>query len=261
MIEATVRRAGLVGQVRVRLRSDFPVAAGLGGSSAASAAILGALDSFRGIPIDRRAIAERGREIEVEDLGVAGGRQDHYAATHGGALGLTFGDPAGVGVERIPLSTQLRDALERRCILAYTGESRISGDTITAVMQGYRDGEKRVTFALGRMRELAQEMAAALRQSDVDALGELVGEHWTHQRALHPTIPTPRIDACVERAARAGALGAKATGASGGGCVLAIAGAGREESVRAALAPLGTLVTFTVDEDGLTECAWSEEMP
>ena len=63
----------------------------------------------------------------------------------------------------------------------------------------YVAGEARTVAALARMKSLAGEMAAALRAGDVDALGRLVGEHWVHQRALHPTITTPRIDAIVER--------------------------------------------------------------
>jgi D-glycero-alpha-D-manno-heptose-7-phosphate kinase len=239
----------------VELRSDFPVGAGLGGSSAASAALLGALDRWQGLAIDPAAIAERGREIEVRDLGVPGGRQDHYCATHGGVLGLTF--DARVQVERLTLSAPVREALERRCVLVYTGESRISGDTISGVLGGYLRGDTGVSFALASMRALAQQMIAALRGGDVDALGALVGEHWTHQRRLHPAIPTPRIDAIVERVAAAGALGAKATGASGGGCVLAIARDGMEAPVRRAAAALGELVTFTLDHTGLTECDWN----
>ncbi|OYV73753.1 MAG: hypothetical protein B7Z72_01775 [Gemmatimonadetes bacterium 21-71-4] len=254
---AAIRRAGLEGRVGLRLHNDFPVGAGLGGSSAASAAILGLLDSQVGIPIDRTAIAERGRTIEVEDLGVAGGRQDHYAAAFGGLLGLTFGE--SVTVRRLPLPASLRAELERRCALVYTGESRISGDTITGVLEGYRRREKRVTFALARMRALAGEMIAALERADVDALAALVAEHWIHQRTLHPAIPTPRIDALVAKTARAGALGAKATGASGGGCVVVIARAGREDEVRRAAGALGELLPFTLDEEGLTPCDWNGE--
>ncbi|HVA58213.1 MAG TPA: hypothetical protein VNF92_10015 [Gemmatimonadaceae bacterium] len=259
LIRAALERAGLTSRLQVRLDSDFPVGAGLGGSSAASAALLGALDRWRGVPIDRAGIAERGRTIEIEDLGVAGGRQDHYCATYGGLLGLTFG--RGVEVRRLALPPTLREELERRCVLVYTGESRISGDTITGVLEGYRRGEKRVTFALARLRDLAQQMLAALARADVDALGALVDEHWTYQRSLHPSIPTARIDAIVERAHGAGATGVKATGASGGGCVVAIARHGVEDAVRRAVAELGELVPFTLDEEGLVACDWNAETP
>jgi len=195
-------------------------------------------------------IAEEGRRIEVEDLGVAGGRQDHYAATHGGALALTF--TTKVDVARLPLTDDTRVALERRAFLIYTGESRISGDNITEVLNAYRAGERRVLLALAQMKSLAREMASALERGDVDHLGILVGEHWTHQRALHPAIPTLRIDEIVARARAAGALGAKAMGASGGGCVLVIAGEENVDRVRDAVAPLGTLLPFALDESGLT---------
>jgi D-glycero-alpha-D-manno-heptose-7-phosphate kinase len=43
----------------------------------------------------RDALAEWSRAVEVEDAGIAGGRQDHYAAARGGALRLDFGRAAG----------------------------------------------------------------------------------------------------------------------------------------------------------------------
>ncbi|MDQ3996276.1 MAG: GHMP kinase, partial [Gemmatimonadota bacterium] len=96
LVAAAIRRAGLRG-VEVTLRSDFPIGAGLGGSSAAGVALQGALAAWRDDPADPdpndlSAIAERSRDVEVLDLGVAGGRQDHYAAAFGGALGLWFTD-------------------------------------------------------------------------------------------------------------------------------------------------------------------------
>lgn len=250
LAEAAVRRAGIAG-ITVEISSDFPIGAGLGGSSAAGVAVNGALAVWCGRPIDRAALAEQSRAIEVEDLGVPGGRQDHYAAAYGGALALTFGDETRV--RRLPLPSTLRAELERRCIVAYTGQSRISGDTITAVLGAYRDRDKHVLHALGRMKALARAMADEVCEADVDELGDLVGEHWQHQRSLHPSIPTPLIDSILERARAAGARGGKALGASGGGCVLVIAGADNVEAVRAAVVELAPqLVEFTIDEAGLT---------
>ena len=127
----------------------------------------------------------------------------------------------------------------------------IAGDTITAVTSAYERRDAKVLFALRRMKELAQDMARALESADIDALASLVGEHWAHQRSLHPAIPTRRIDAIVERARAAGALGAKALGASGGGCVLVIARRGLESNVAAAVSALGPQLPFTIAMRGV----------
>lgn len=248
LVRAALKRAGLT-DYGVSLVNDFPTGAGLGGSSAASAAILGAIQTLRGESVDRDRIAEEGRRIEVEELGIAGGRQDHYAATYGGALALTF--DTGVAVRRLQLSPPVASAFVRRSLLVYTGESRISGDTIEAVLGAYRRGDRRVIGALDRMKTLARLMADALERGDLDEVGAMVGEHWVHQRSLHSTIPTARIDEIVRAASRAGASGAKAMGASGGGCVLVIAKADSIVGVRAAVDPLGAVLDFTLDDHGL----------
>lgn len=250
---AALRRARL-GGVQVSLVSNFPMGAGLGGSSAAGVAMSGAIRAWRGLPVDRSAIAEESREVEVDDLGVAGGRQDHYAAAYGGALALEFGETTSV--RPLHLAAATARALEDRCVVAYTGVSRVSASTITAVLDAYTQREGRVLDALRRMKTLAREMAAALELGDIDTLGSLVGEHWLHQRALHPTIPTSLIDEIITRADAAGALGGKALGASGGGCVLLIA---REDSVapvREAVGALARLLPITIDTNGFD---WDEE--
>jgi D-glycero-alpha-D-manno-heptose-7-phosphate kinase len=251
LVAAALRRAGLRG-VHVSLHSDFPIGAGLGGSSAAGVALQGALAAWRREPadVDLAAIAEASRDVEVRDLGVPGGRQDHYAAAFGGALGLWFADR--VELRRIPLSEETRAALEARMLLIYTGQSRISGDTITSVIDAYRARNGRVVSALARMKGLAGQMIEALGRGDLDTLGALVGEHWTHQRALHPAIATARIDAIMDRGRDAGAIGGKALGASGGGCVVLIAGDGAVDRVRAAVSPLGDEISFAVADAGLT---------
>jgi D-glycero-alpha-D-manno-heptose-7-phosphate kinase len=258
---AALRRAG-VRDARVDVWSDLPVSAGLGGSSAVGVALAAALAAWRNarqpdeIDDARRAeLAEWSRGLEVDEVGIPGGRQDHYAAAFGGALRLDFGADAGgapTRVTRLELSRTTLDALSRRCVVAYTGESRVSGETISAVLGAYRAGERRVVDALARMKAIAAEMAASLDAGRVDDLGRLLVEQWAHQRTLHPMIPTERIDEMIARATAAGALGAKALGASGGGCVLAIAAEGREAEVRAAVSALGEIVEVVPDVVGVT---------
>lgn len=244
---AVLRQAGING-VRLEQASEFPRGAGLGGSSAAGVAAAAAIAAWRNEPMSRSELAERSRACEVEQLGIAGGFQDHYAAAYGGALALTF--RAKNRVEPIPLSEALIRRLERQCLIAYTGESRISGATITAVLDAYRDRVPRVVAALARMRTLAVSMIDALEHEDVDALGALVGEHWTQQRALHEKITTPPIEKLLDVARAHGAVGAKALGASGGGSVVIIAPENRVDEVRAHVSALARLLPFIVDREG-----------
>jgi D-glycero-alpha-D-manno-heptose-7-phosphate kinase len=256
LVRAALRRAGIAGAT-ASVASDFPVGSGLGGSSAAGVALAGALAALRGETLDPAALAELSRRTEVEELGVAGGFQDHYAASFGGALLLTY--EGCVGVELLSLSDATCATLARRAVLVYTGVSRISASTITAVSQAYSARDRAVCAALARMKALAGEMAASLRTGDLDALGEQLGEHWTHQRTLHPSITTERIEAIGREAARAGALGMKALGASAGGCVVALARDGREEELARALAPLGERLLFAVDRAGFEVIAAMDE--
>jgi mevalonate kinase len=212
------------------VRSDFPVGAGLGGSSAACVALAAATAAWRGRAPSPAELAETSRQIEVE-------------RSASPAVGRTTTPPRMAARSRSSSamwwpctpsrSPDTVHALETRCLVYYTGESRISGDTIRAVLDGYAE---RVAGGGVRARPhgaLARLMATALAHGDVDALGALVGEHWVHQRSLHPGITTPRIDALVAATAAAGALGAKPLGASGGGCVAIIAaGSGRGRGAR-----------------------------
>jgi len=253
LARAAVRRFGASG-ITIGVRSDFPIGAGLGGSSAAGVATVAALAANRGESMTPTSIAELSREIEIGDLGIAGGRQDHYAAAYGGALGLRF--TAGhVDVRPIPIGAKLKADIEQRCIVVYTGQSRISGDTIEAVLGAYRQREPGVLNALSEMRAGAERIADALMTGELDLLGALVNEQWTHQRSLHPAISTPLIDEIIARARDAGAIGAKALGASGGGCVLVIAGNGRASEVRRAVASLGEVLPFTIAMNGVERCA------
>ena len=184
----------------------------------------------------------------------SGWLQSHLGYRHFFVWVMLATIPGFIVTALIPLDAELRAELEQRCIVIYTGKSRISGETIDAVLGAYRNRESRVLAALDRMRATAESMAEALAARDVDALADLVAEQWRHQRSLHPAIPTPLIDEIIAQGAAAGAIGAKALGASGGGCVLLIAKRGMSDRVREAVTPLGELLPFSVAERGVERC-------
>lgn len=248
LVAAAMRYAG-VGGARVHVHSDFPVGAGLGGSSALGVALQAALAAARGAQRNSQELAEASRAAEVEELGVAGGFQDHYAAAFGGALGPTLTTRRHAAP--IALSSTAVAALEARVCVIYTGESRISAETITAVLSAYRERVPRVVLALDRMRDLAVSMAEALHAGTISELAGLVDEHWVHQQSLHPGITTPRITAIEQTVRAAGAQGFKALGASGGGCVLVIGPVESMPAIRHAAAELGDVLDWRVAREGV----------
>ena len=248
LLRAAWQRAGEPA-VSIALTSDIPVGSGLGGSSAAGVALAAALAAWRGIELTPAELAELSRSTETETMGLAGGCQDHYAAAYGGALLLACG--AHTRATALALSDAAVSALEARAMIAFTGESRMSARTIDAVLNAYRHNEPVTRGALHTMATLAPQMADALTTGDIDRLGNLLSAQWTAQRALHSTIATPLIDRIVADAAAAGALGTKALGASGGGCVLVIADRERVARVRDAVARHATLLPFRVARTGV----------
>ncbi len=162
---------------------------------------------------------------------------------------MSFG--AGTIVESLAVPNAARAALERQCLLYYTGESRISATTISAVLDAYRDRVPRVVDALGRMAQLARGMRNALVAGDLTTLAALVAEHWIEQRALHPGITTQRIDAIESAAHAAGATAIKALGASGGGCVIVLAPEKHVEAVALAVDALAERLAWQIDDDGV----------
>lgn len=248
LVRAAWQRAGEP-RVTITLESEIPVGSGLGGSSAAGVALAAALAAWRRATLTPHELAELSRSTETETLGLAGGCQDHFAAAFGGALLLEC--RRETRVTTVPLMAATMEELERRAFIAFTGESRMSSRTITAVIDAYRNNDPITCGALRTMAALAPQMATALESGDIDALGGLLALQWDAQRALHPTITTPLIDRIVADAARAGALGTKALGASGGGCVLVVAGAGAEASVRAAITRHAALLPLRIARTGV----------
>jgi D-glycero-alpha-D-manno-heptose-7-phosphate kinase len=74
-------------------------------------------------------------------------------------------------------------------------------------------------------------MRIAIEKGDWSEAGRLLREEWSHRRKNAPGISTPSIDHLVKITRRAGALGAKACGAGGGGCVFFLVERGAKERV------------------------------
>jgi galactokinase len=78
-------------------------------------------------------------------------------------------------------------------------------------------------------------------------LGDLLNRHQTNLRDAK-RVSTPKIDAMIEAALKAGALGAKINGSGGGGCMFAYAPTNPEAVVEAVERQGGSAYIITIDE-------------
>ena len=75
---------------------------------------------------------------------------------------------------------------------------------------------------------------------------------WENQKRLHSSVTNDEIECLFEIALANGAIGGKACGAGGGGCLLFYCPPDKEHQVRRSLSAAGaTILDFTFDFSGL----------
>lgn len=252
-------RAALVGSLLEALEirepldiefwSDVPFGSGLGGSSALTVALMGALG--RVSPRDLSGVdrVDFVRDVETRVLGKPAGVQDYYPPLEGGAHVITF--RAGrTTAQRFPVDA---GTWERHLTLFDSGISHSSGMNNWEILRARLEGDPAVAENLEGVRRAAVVMAAAVERLDFARMGQALESEWAARRRLAPVVSTPLIERAIAAAVGAGAWGGKACGAGGGGCVVFLSPQERTAAVRQALAALGEgrLVSVRAVGDGL----------
>ncbi len=237
------------------VHSDAPPGSGLGASSTLVATLVGLLREWLREPLTNYEIAELTYRIEREDLAIAGGRQDQYAAVFGGFNFIEFHADHTI-VNPLRIRRDVVNELEYSMILCYTGSTRTSARIVENQMRSYVQGKETVVRSLDRMKELTLEMKAALLRDRVQRFGGLLHEAWVAKKDLDPAITTDAIDRLYEASRREGAIGGKILGAGGGGHLLVFCPFERKVAISRALVEAGgTLVSFALEGRGLQ--AWT----
>ncbi|MDT0213269.1 hypothetical protein Q9R29_05175 [Rothia sp. ARF10] len=256
LVREAMHMAGVRGGVEITTLADIPSAgSGLGSSSSVTVGLLHALFTYQGRQVSAEELADRACTIEIDRCGKPIGKQDQYAAAYGGICDLRFGPGDAVAAEPIRLCAEELREFQGQLMLFYTGITRVA-DTIL--------GEQKANVSmrlaqLQELRELASQAVGGLRGGSPEVVGLAVGKSWEAKRQLATGISNPMLDEAVDTAMRAGATGAKLTGAGGGGFVLVVCPVQNQRAVRSALAPMrelpisidpfGSRVIFNVHRD------------
>lgn len=232
---------------------DAPAGSGLGTSSTLMVAILGVFVEWLKLPLGEYDIAHTAYQIEREELNMAGGKQDQYAATFGGVNFMEFYADNKVIVNPLRIKSQYLHELEGNLLLYFTATSRLSSTIIEAQSKNVVDKNKESIEAMHQLKEQAKMMKEALLQGKIDDIGSILDFGFRYKKQMAKGISNSTMDEFYETALKAGATGGKISGAGGGGFMMFYCPNNTRYNVQKALEKFdGDFRAYQFTEKGLT---------
>ena len=210
VIEEFVRRFAPVRPHRVEASVDLPAGAGLGCSAALGVAAIRALSDALALELTDNAIVELSLVWERVFHGNPSGLDSSMATVRGvGAF------VKGQELELLPSTPRFW------LVIADSGESSSTREVVSMVARERERKPEQVTKTFEAIEALVRNARLALIEGDWRALGQLMDLNQILLSSL--MLSTESIEELCHIGREAGALGAKLTGAGGGGCVIALA--------------------------------------
>lgn len=204
--------------LNIEVDSQIPPAAGLGSSAAIAVSTIASTAELFGLKLTKDEI----KELAFPAERFVHGRPSGIDQTTSALGGVIYYEPKS-GFQKISAGADFK------IVIGDSGTSRSTKEQIAKV-KAYMDRHKeRGEEILNEYKSVALRAVNAIKTRDVEELGYLMNEN---QRLLKEVgASSPILDAIVERAMIGGALGAKLTGAGGGGCAIALVTERTEEKV------------------------------
>ena len=196
----------------VEVRSSMPPACGLGSSAALSVALIRALADFAGLEPAADDVRRYASRVEDVFHGTASGA-DVANSWGGHIIWFERGDP--------PRIERLRAGKPFDLVIAQSGELRSTAGPVGRLRQRYAARPELYGKFFRLAGDLVRAGRSALEDGDWETLGALMD---AGQGLLNGFgVSTPTLERMIGTARGAGALGAKLSGAGGGGVIIALA--------------------------------------
>lgn len=217
--------------VTITIRSDIPIASGLGSGSAVATAMARAICAAAGRDLEPDTLNTIIFETEKIHHGTPSGidntvivyEQPIYFVREQPIQPITFG---------FPLDLLIADTGVRASTRTAVGDVR-------AFYERDREHAGRLIDSIG---VLVRSARYALQVGDLEQVGGLMVEN--HELLRELTVSSPALDQLVEAALNAGALGAKLSGGGRGGNMIALVTPENRETVANALRKAGAVRIF-----------------
>ena len=235
--------------------SDAPPGSGLGASSTLVVCMVGSFAEWLHLPLGEYDIAHCAYVVERVDLGLAGGKQDQYAAAFGGVNLIEFYADDRVIVNPLRVKDWILNELEASLVLYFTGISRESARIIDEQIRNTQTRSEQSVEAMHAMKADVGRMKEAILFGDIRRFAEILGNSWQVKKRLARGISNDHIESIALSALAAGAISGKVTGAGGGGYMMFVVPPGHRRRLIDALSELGgEVMDFHFTKEGVT--AW-----
>jgi len=210
----------------IEINSTVPVGAGLGSSAAVAAAVTTAVAELLEVKLSKEDVFRITYEAEKTVHGTPSGI-DPAIATFGGTLLFQM----DTGFRSLDVKTDIP------LVIGDTGVER----STKALVERVRNLAEKYPQILDPIRRAAREITLratdALKEKDLETIGELM--NMNHALLYGLGVSDESLEWLINGARKGGALGAKLTGAGGGGCMIALARDEKLEQVMEAIQRAG----------------------
>ncbi|MCC6866541.1 MAG: GHMP kinase [Ignavibacteria bacterium] len=232
LVKEAALLTGMTNGFEVMMVADIPSeGSGLGSSSSLTVGLLHAFYQYKGVLVTSERLAQEACKIEIEILGRPIGKQDQYIAAYGGLRSFKFCKDESVEIENINMTTEIKRKLGSNLLLFFTSTTRKAASIL-------EEQSKNVINKLqfhNKIKELAYDTFDGLNSFDINRVGENLRINWELKKHLASNVSNEEIDRMHSLAMDGGAIGAKISGAGGGGFLLVYCERDKQDNLRRAL--------------------------
>ena len=219
--------------LRLVVHSTIPIAAGLGSSAALSVAIVRALTEHLGRALSPDRQSELAFEVEKLHHGTPSGIDNTVVA---------FAQPVYYRRGSPPEPLEIRAPI--RLVIGDTGHASPTSAAVGHVRERWQSNRAQTEAIFDAIASVV-ERARTIIASNVTAIGPLMDENQACLERLG--VSSPELDRLITAARRAGAAGAKLSGAGMGGNMIALVDAVDLSAVEAGLREAGAVRTMATE--------------
>ena len=241
-VDELARMLGLEPRLEIRVQSEIPLGSGLGSSAALGVALARALSQLAGRACPPDEAARLAMVIERRFHGTPSGVDPAIAAREGMILFRRARPAPDAAAEELRIISPLQPL---HIVVGLTGLTRGTRSAVLP-LKARRDARPSLYDPLiAALGDLAHGGARAVERGDLADLG--VRFDAAHGLLAALGVSCPELDALCATMRRAGALGAKLTGAGGGGAAIALAADREQANAICAAVKSSGLEAFTVE--------------